>query len=291
MEALLPIKLLAYSNIGSYAVIHSIQPSLSQKLPDHVKRAAPLESVLYEIELNYDFSLVKRDAGDIFIRIDYSNMGGFWENIVKADPASKKRSLANRFWSARVHDWKSKFEVIRSGGIALPSMKFENLDALIIGAGKDKKCKGKGDQGFLSVKVQGDIDLRMRFGFSFVGKLSPNFHLEEAYGFFDTSVVHDGRVEFDGNGKILIHGDAFKQRSILPKPMTAYRFSHPGIVSLGPELDMLATVNRYGELDGKFSTSFFRGNDDTFVTYNQPKSLGDPTGGPGNALPDNAFKG
>lgn len=286
----MPTSQLTYSHIGSYAVVHSIQPSLSQKLPARVKRAVPPKSIVYDIELSYDFSVIKRDAGDIFMRMDYSNMEGYFENIVKADPVSKKRSLEERFWSAKDENWKSKLDQVRSGGIGPVSLKLNDLDALIIGAEKDDKCKGKSDDGFLSVKVTGDIYQRMRFGFTFVGTLSPNFHLEEAYGFFDTAVVHNGHVEFDGKGKISIHGEAFEGRSILPEPLTAYGYSHPGIISLGPQLDVLATVIGDGELDGKFSTLFLHGNNDEFVTYNQPKSLGETTGAPGDFDPDD-FKG
>lgn len=46
-------------------------------------------------------------------------------------------------------------------------------------------------------------------------------------------IQHDGRVGFGGNGKLSIHDEAFKQKSILPEPLTAYGFSHPRIVSLG----------------------------------------------------------
>ena len=71
-------------------------------MPAHVKRDVPPKSTLYDIELSYDFSLAKRDGGDVFVRIDYSNMGGYWEQIVKADPdTGKKRSLDKRFWSVK----------------------------------------------------------------------------------------------------------------------------------------------------------------------------------------------
>ena len=276
--------------------MHSIQPSLSQDLPSHVKRAAPPESIVYDIELSYDFSLVKRDAGDIFIRIDYSNMNGYWENIVQAD-AIKKRSLDRRFWSKNLNDWKSVINGegselgLRQTGIATPSMQIDDVNALLIGAGKNDECKSDSDDGFLSVKVTGKVDVRMRFGFTFVGTISPNFHLEEAYGFFDSAVEHDGVLEFDGRGKLSMQDETFKQKSILPSPLTAYEYSHPGIVSLGPELDIQATVIGEGEIDGKFSAEFTAGNGDTFTTYNQPKELGDITGGPGNNLPEDAFQG
>ena len=153
-------------------------------------------------------------------------------------------------------------------------MKFDGLDALLVSMGKGKGCKDGKDGSFLNVKVKGKVNLRVRFGFTFVGTISPTFRLEEAYGFFDSSVVHDGSVEFDGRGKINIQGNQFKQKSILPNPLKNYEFSHPGIVTLRPELDILATMIGEGELDGKFTADFAGGNEDTFTTFNQPKGLG-----------------
>ena len=276
--------------------MHSIQPSLSQKLPNQIKRAAPPEFIVYDIELSYDFSFVKRDAGDIFIRLDYSNMNGYWEKVVQAD-AIKKRSLDKRFWSKNLKDWKAIINGenselgLRNAGVTTPSMHIDDVNALLIGVGKNDKCKSDSDDGFLSVKVTGKVDVRMRFGFTFVGTISPNFHLEEAYGFFDSAVEHDGTLEFDGRGKLSMHDETFKQKSILSSPLTAYGYSHPGIVSLGPELDIQATVIGEGEIDGKFGAQFIAGNGDTFTTYNQPKELGDIAGGPGNDIPVDAFTG
>lgn len=284
---------------GSYAVVHSILPSFSQELPAHVKRAMPPESIVYDIELSYDFSLVKRDAGDIFIRIDYSNMGGYWENVVKADPNTnvlgrihkRENTVDKRFWSAKASDWKTNMDYVRNTGIGKPTMKVDDVNALILGVGKNDECQSDADDGFLSVNVKGKLDLRMRFGFTFVGTLAPNFHLEEAYGFVDSSVQHDGTLDFDGRGNVSIHGEGFKQKSILPKPLTAYEFNHPGIVRLAPQLDVLATVIGDGEINGKFSADFVAGNDETFMTFNQPKSLGEIKGGVANLLPDDAFEG
>lgn len=275
---------------GKYAVVHSILPSLSQNLPAHVKRDAPLDSIVYDIELSYDFSLVKRDAGDIYMRLDYSNVPGYFEDIVKADHA-KKRSLDKRFWSASSSDWESKVANIRTSGIVHPSMSVDDVDALLIGTEKNDKCKSDSDDGFLSVKVTGKLEQRMRFGYTFVGTISPTFHMEEAYGFVDSGIELEGTLEFDGRGQVNMQGETFKEKSILPAPLTNFAYDHPGIVHLSPEVDVLATVIGGGEVDGKFSAAFDGGSGDSLIQYNQPKRLGDPSGAVSDLLPDDAFKG
>ena len=77
-------------------------------------------------------------------------------------------------------------------------------------------------------------------------------------------------------------------KSLFGAPLTPYGFSHPGIVSLGPSLDVLATVIGQGEVDGKFVADLAGGNEDgddgnAFTTQAQPEFLNRlmGSGGPG----------
>ena len=290
-------------------MVNSVLPSYSQELPHHVKRAAPSDAVVYDIELNYDFTLIKRDAGDVYIRLDYSNMPNYWDEIVQAKPPLVGRSLDaeildRRWWSSRLPQWRSKIDRVRAGDAERPVIS-EQIDVTLFDANQANQCKSDndkaglspGDDGFLKARIVGLLDARMRFGFTFVGKLSPVFELDEAYGFFDTSVDLNAQLDFDGKGKLAIHGDAFAGKSIFGAPLTAYGFSHPGIVSLSPSLDVLATVIGQGEIDGKFVAELAGGNgfiDDrrTFTTQGQPESLNQvlDDGGPGN-FPELFFDG
>jgi len=90
---------------AKYAVAHSVVPSLDQTLPDHLKKRAPSNAAVYDLEYSYDFTLAKRDSGDIYLRVDYSDSHDYYNQIVAAD--HQKRTLKPRFWSSSASIWKN----------------------------------------------------------------------------------------------------------------------------------------------------------------------------------------
>lgn len=90
---------------ATYAVAHSVVPSLDQTLPDHLKKRASLDATVYDLEYSYDFRLAKRDSGDIYVRVDYSDSHDYYNQIVAAD--HQKRALEPRFWSSSSSIWKN----------------------------------------------------------------------------------------------------------------------------------------------------------------------------------------
>ena len=99
---------------GQYAVARSLEASHDQSIPGHVLQHGKRESsrAVMDLTFDYDFNLLKRADEEIYIRIDYSNVFGYWEDIVAADGVKSKRSPASplmpRFFSADEEDWKSR---------------------------------------------------------------------------------------------------------------------------------------------------------------------------------------
>lgn len=91
---------------ATYAVGHAVSPSSSQDLPKHLKRRAPPNALVYDLKYSYDFSLSKRDSGDIFVRIDYSDSHDYYDQVVSA--VHQKRDLHPRFWSKATNVWKNR---------------------------------------------------------------------------------------------------------------------------------------------------------------------------------------
>ncbi|PIG87825.1 hypothetical protein AARAC_011883 [Aspergillus arachidicola] len=275
---------------GAYVVSHSLRVSDNQQLPSHVKRSMGESIVVHDLEVSYDFTHVKRDSGDIYIRIDYSNTPDFWNDIVQADPV-KKRGLESRFWSENEDVWKSKFDTLRNddhhqGVSSLRRDKFNNL--LIASKGPDS-CPSPS---FLEVDIGGDIQEDIRFGFSFVGTISPTFQLEEAHGFFDTRILYDGFVKVNARGTLNID-NSLDEKDLWTSPISSFGFSHPGICSFRPELNIGARLAGTGhEIDADFTANFIAGNDLTQSTrLNQPLKLGSPTGRVTDIVPNDAFEG
>ena len=91
---------------ATYAVGHAVSPSSSQNLPEHLKRQAPTNAIVYDLEYSYNFSLAKRDSGDIFVRIDYSDSHEYYNQVVSA--VHQKRDVHPRFWSKATSVWKNR---------------------------------------------------------------------------------------------------------------------------------------------------------------------------------------
>ena len=89
---------------ATYAVAHSAVASSNQILPGHLSKRAPSKAVIYDLKYGYDFKLAKRDSGDIFLRVDYSDSHDYYDQVVAAD--HRKRSIKPRFWSKALNIWK-----------------------------------------------------------------------------------------------------------------------------------------------------------------------------------------
>ncbi len=95
---------------ATYSVADSVTRSLDQNLPGHLRKRASPGAVIYNLTYTYNFKLAKRDSGDIFIRIDYSDSHDYFDKIVAADPVTGKgkRELHPRYWSPLSSSWKSR---------------------------------------------------------------------------------------------------------------------------------------------------------------------------------------
>ena len=90
----------------SYVVAHASMPSLNQTISKDLRKRVPGAVTVYDLEYSYDFTLAKRDSGDIYVRIDYSDSIDYYNKIVSAD--HQKRDLKLRFWSKDLTVWKNR---------------------------------------------------------------------------------------------------------------------------------------------------------------------------------------
>jgi len=89
----------------------------------------------------------------------------------------------------------------------------------------------------------------LKWGVTLVGTLSPSLALEEAYSYFDSDLTFDGTLDFDGRGVLKIDGGN-PEKPIFSSPITNYQFSHPGIVSFSPQLNVDVQLLGSGQIDG-----------------------------------------
>ncbi|KAI1798649.1 chitotriosidase-1 [Daldinia bambusicola] len=260
------------SNMGfaTYAVAHAVRET-NYSSPPHLAKRAPAGAKVFELEYSYNFSKVKRDSGDIFFRVDYSNSHKYYEQVVQA-PHQRRDGVKPRFWSTISSVWRTITSNIRSEPFpqgAETAISKDNFNVLIYG--DDGKSKGCDDQdGFLKLNIAGSMSSKMKWGYTLVGRIQP-LNVEEAYGYFDSDLYMSAQVSFDGKGTLNVKDGAY--RNLFATPATGFEASHPGIVSFSPQLNIQVSMIGDGEIDGKFDVSFEAGSSKTLTT-NAPPGLG-----------------
>lgn len=253
---------------ATYAVAHAVRELTNfSSVPHHLARRAPLGAKVHELEYSYDFSRVKRDGGDVYLRVDYSDSHTYYTDIVQAPHQKTKR-----YWSAISSVWKTILDRIRSAAYDAtyqPTLSKDNFTQLIYGNdGKDKGCSGV--DGFLRIALSGSMHNTMRWGYTLVGKISPALALEEAYGYFDSDLYLSAQLEFDGKGTLDVGSGAGVSKDLLSSPITGFEASHPGIVSFSPSLRAEVSLIGSGQVDGKFTVNFEAGSNKTLTTSAPP---------------------
>ncbi|KAF4833579.1 Chitotriosidase-1 [Colletotrichum siamense] len=270
---------------GKYAVAHAVRET-THNVPDKlIKRGAPANAKVMELEYSYDFSRVaKRDSGDIYFRVDYSDTHKYYEQVVEAAAAKRKRDdadghpLESRFWSKLSSVWKTIIEGIRTTAYnenTQPAIKKSDFTSLIYGNdGSDNDCE---DDGFLKISLSGSMSNKMRFGFTLVGTISPTLSVEEAYGYFDSDLLMSATLSFDGKGVLDINSGDGVARDMFSSAITNFEASQPGIVSFSPSLNCEVSLRGSGAIDAQFDVDFELASSETLRT-NAPPGLGDFSG-------------
>lgn len=233
-------------NPGSYSVLHAIRPATNKVLPRHIAAAVPESSDILEAEISFDFGLVKRDSGDIYIRIDYSNSADYWKSIVQGDSVKSSKSkrssapLHERFYSSAASDWKARFDKIRQASkyeeeqsidrLGMGSIHKSAFNVLLSGESAEK-CSATGADGFLKMGISGSLHEALEFGYSFVGVISPTFKIEQAYGYYDTHLLLSGSLDFNGKGSLDIPS-GMAAAKLFTQPRFVMGFLAPGHLQL-----------------------------------------------------------
>ncbi|KAF7884611.1 uncharacterized protein EAF02_004947 [Botrytis sinoallii] len=261
------VKLPEGCGFGTYGVVRAIRLSNNLTVEHELRQRTPSPNPpVYEMDITYDYTLVKRDSGTVYVRIDYGDTVGYWNDIVLADAITKRgmnESVNKRFWSADAADWKTEFDAIRNLG--LPNAYTLNLE----------------EDDIYQLLYSGDVTgscvaSKLRWGVTMVGTISPEISFEETYGFFDVDMDMAGTIILDGKASINVGGST-KPASVFDTDISNFAFSEPGIVSFTPKMNILASMTGQGTINSDFRLSF-RAGTDGYARTNAPLSLGDLSG-------------
>jgi hypothetical protein len=175
---------------SKYAIAHDLRISSNQSVPETQAHLTQIQ--VLDLEMSYDFSQVERvkeAAGDVYIRIDYSNLPGYWNSLVNSDGEKRKRSvLDKRFFSPHPGSWGSRFD----GSSHPATTRFSGVPKQPLYGGT-KSCSDHNDA-FADINLEGTIAADTFWGFSMVGTIAP-FNIKQAYDFLDASLELEAKLQ------------------------------------------------------------------------------------------------
>ncbi|PYI36201.1 hypothetical protein BP00DRAFT_453217 [Aspergillus indologenus CBS 114.80] len=229
---------------ATYAVAHDVSIADDQTLPTHLMHLHKV--TVKQLTFDYNFGLAKRDAGDIYFRADYANVGGYWETLVDSKPSSK-RSISRRFYSSDDEAWNKRFDTVRNSGSGIGSYLSRHFSKSVFSG--LKKCAS--GESYADIAVSGSIEATAKIGVSVVGKISPTIDIEEVYSFIDTSLDVDMNLDVSMYGAFDLD---YTTESLLSTGITKDEFNHVGLISFSPTLIADLSMSANLDLAGNFST-------------------------------------
>lgn len=237
---------------GSYARAVSLVPSQNQSIPIDIALEEPTSAV-YDFTFDYNMGLVRRDAGRYSIRVDYSNVKGYWNSVVDR-VGRKKRSLkdlVSRFYSSNSQEWFTQFDQTDFGSSSgLNENDKSHLNQIIFFDSQmcdadDGKREG---QGFL-ITLQGTSTAEFYYGFSMIATWTPgagNVEVHQSAGFL--------HVDGDTNAKFAVQGIGNLDSSRKQQSGDTYTRESPEILGGHNLYHGWATFQSYKEEDVRFQT-------------------------------------
>ncbi|GAP90626.2 putative glycoside hydrolase family 18 protein [Rosellinia necatrix] len=261
---------------GKYAVVKEMRESRNQGLPKHLVKRGLLQSKIFDLTFDYDFSRVPRDLGNTQMRIDYSNEPGYWDKIVNKTATKRKRSLDtldgnHRRWLEDA--WREDLADHRRGVLPYDELHkrwfgsdiISWLQGLINGVtdipivsngytddftvillnevvqGCPIGPAGTTVSGKLDVRASTHVELHTSFGFTLITTLSNSGHVsfKDSYLYFNNR----GKVsaKFTADAVATAQFDS-GDKTLVSADQFGAAFAVPGIVTIGPNFKLVGQV-------------------------------------------------
>jgi chitinase len=262
-------------------------------LPHHLAKRAPENATVYEIRYDYNFRRLRRDGGEVYVRVDASDHPGYWDKIVSSVKASSKRSYAPHEWREFHMSWFEKhgytngngttggrgkrgfgtaswwsdaFNSLLKSGTEYGFHKKYSFSQVLYSA--SKSCPGTLDAR-VEARIEGTFETRLDYGISLIGTLK-NFNFDEAYAYFSMSkMVADGRGIVDAHAAFQIQS----QKAPILQSLDPFggSFNIKGLFEVGPYVDITAQLQASITASGAVTAGIRLGA--STLTWMYPKSL------------------
>ncbi|KAH7120620.1 hypothetical protein EDB81DRAFT_666993 [Dactylonectria macrodidyma] len=187
----------------------SLEESRDQSLPTvHSRRTAT--SKVFDFAFDMNLNHTRRDTGGIQIRIDYSNVGGYWNAAVDSEGIqsgdSLSRRIAKRFFADRGADWRNMYNHAVTQKNTGERFVDQEVDAPLFWE-TTQNCDFDGEDyelGF-GAHVGGKFSADFTYGFSLIASMDDALDVKQANGWLKVdgesdltfSIAGVGEVDFD----------------------------------------------------------------------------------------------
>ncbi|RYP44871.1 hypothetical protein DL768_008713 [Monosporascus sp. mg162] len=189
---------------NTFARAISLNVSDDQSLPLHLSKRAT--SVVFDFTFDYDFKLVRKDSAQTSIRLDYSSIPGYWDDLVDSEGIQSKEAdperLRQRFFSQELIDWNDKFNSLNimehdhqhvKKSLSQP-LYWQSVDSCLV----DGDLYGEG----FGVYVDGSLDVDFGYGFTLVAWVEDGkLHVTQSAGMLYVKGSSDLTYSIGGVGQ------------------------------------------------------------------------------------------
>ncbi|KAI0190613.1 glycoside hydrolase family 18 protein [Astrocystis sublimbata] len=187
---------------GTFARAVSLNESADQTLPYDLQDQAT--SAVFDFTFDYNFKLTRRDTEKTSIRLDYSNIPGYWDTIVDADgiQSSDKKGHQKRFFGANPLDWvyegqKANTYSTNSLGVQKDLTQLMYWDT-VAGCAIDGQLYGEA----LGAYIEGEIKVQFSYAFSLLAHINHgNLVIDQSYGVLVAQGYTDLTYTIGGAGR------------------------------------------------------------------------------------------
>lgn len=176
---------------GPFARVISMEPVPDSLLTDHHLRKRASEkhsSTVYELKFDYDFAAIKREDSTVNIRIDYTNLVPYWDEMTgeESSKGTSKRSLDKRWWGSYV-DWLKKLNTVRASDEGKLPMSIHKKMTLYRKRASCARGNTRVKAG-LDVILDSKIDMNARWAYYAQGTIVP-LKVDEVYTYFGKQIL------------------------------------------------------------------------------------------------------
>ncbi|KAI8153671.1 hypothetical protein K4K49_008338 [Colletotrichum sp. SAR 10_70] len=266
---------------GPFARVISMMPGGNDyQLPKHHLQHRSLDGIydnpVYEVKADYNFNLARQDRGPVQIRVDFTNLLGYWSELTdseadgntarrakrnipdedsrcatSAEPAdpkpdnclvSRESNIAKRWWGTFTR-WLAKLTTVTRSEVGdLPMGWADKINLFKASWG----CPGKTWSANLRMDLEAEITMQSTYAYYYSGTFIPPTK-PDVFFFFGIQPEAYVVLKMVGNAELRYTTNKKKIVDTLGYPGLAVK----GIAAIGPTLDIYGQINGYVNIHGE----------------------------------------